>query len=87
MNDGKLTLHVLLEFQGGPIETASLEAPSAWGDATHLEKGISNLTNTYHGGHIRVSYDMVKDWVVPPRARTTMPFSNRTISSSTRRMG
>lgn len=66
VNDGKLVLHVLLEFKGGPIETASLEVPSAWADATHLDKGITNLTNSFHGGHVRVSYDLVKDWVVPP---------------------
>ncbi len=66
VNDGKLVLHIVLEFKGGPIETASLEVPTAWGNATHLEKGIANLTNTHRDGHVRVSYDLIKDWVVPP---------------------
>ena len=69
VNDGNLVMHVLLEFQGRPIQTESLVVPSAYGGATHLEKGITNLTNTYHGGRNRISYDLVRDWVVsPPRA-------------------
>jgi len=66
VNDGKLVLHILLEFQSGPIETASLVVPTAWGGATHLEKGISNLSNVHNAGHVRISYDLAKDWVVPP---------------------
>ena len=63
---GKLVMHTVLEFPGGPSEAANLEVPSAWGDATQLEKGITNLTSTVHGGHVNVSYDLTKDWIVPP---------------------
>lgn len=66
VSDGKLVLHVGLEFDGGPINTETLVAPSAWGSATHLEKGITNLTNVHHAGRVRISYDLVKDWIVPP---------------------
>jgi hypothetical protein len=66
VKDGKPALHIVLEFKGGPMETANLEVPTAWGDATHLERGIANLTATHRNGRVRVSYDLVKDWVVPP---------------------
>ena len=65
-NDGKLVMRILLEFQGGPIETADLVVPTTWGDAKDLDKGIANLKNVHEAGHVRISYDLVKDWVVPP---------------------
>jgi predicted metalloprotease with PDZ domain len=64
--DGKLVMRILLEFQSRPIETANLVVPSTWGDAKDLEKGITNLKNVHDAGYIRISYDLVKDWVVPP---------------------
>jgi len=64
VNDGKLVMSILLEFQGGPIETADLVVPTTWGDAKDLGKGIANLKNVHESGHLRISYDLVKDWVV-----------------------
>jgi hypothetical protein len=66
VNDGKLALHTVLEFQGGATDAANLVLPSSWGSATHLEKGIANLKSVAQAGHVRVSYDLVKDWEVPP---------------------
>jgi hypothetical protein len=66
VNDGKLVMRILLEFQSGPIETADLVVPTTWGDAKNLDKGITNLKNVQDAGHVRISYDLVKDWVVPP---------------------
>lgn len=65
-SDGKLVMRIVLEFQSGPIETADLVVPTAWGDAKDLDKGITNLKNVQDAGHVRISYDLVKDWVVPP---------------------
>jgi predicted metalloprotease with PDZ domain len=68
-NDGKLVMRILLEFQSRPMETADLVVPTAWGDAKDLEKGITNLKNVHDAGSVRISYDLVRDWVVaPPRA-------------------
>jgi hypothetical protein len=66
VNGSRLVLHTVLEFQGGPAEVANLVLPSSWGSATNLEKGIANLKSVAQGGHVRVSYDLVKDWEVPP---------------------
>src|SRR5437879_10924256 len=55
-----------LEFQNVPIETADLVVPTTWGDAKDLDKGITNLKNVQDAGHVSISYDLVKDWVVPP---------------------
>ncbi len=66
VRDDKLVMHVLLEFKGPSIQTDSLVLPSSWGDATHLEKQITHLKNVHHGGRVRITYDLVKDWVVPP---------------------
>ncbi|PYT27636.1 MAG: hypothetical protein DMG57_17665 [Acidobacteria bacterium] len=66
VNNGKLVMRILLQFQGGPIENADLVVPTTWGDAKDLDKGIANLKNVHEAGHVRISYDLVKDWVVPP---------------------
>jgi predicted metalloprotease with PDZ domain len=41
--DGKLTIHITLEFLGGRGGTAELELPSDWAGQTHLEGEVSNL--------------------------------------------
>lgn len=41
--DGKMTLHVTLEFKGGPDGKAELELPSQWAGQTHLEKAVTDL--------------------------------------------
>jgi predicted metalloprotease with PDZ domain len=41
--DGKLTLHITLEFKGGPDGNAELELPSEWAGQTHLEKAVTDL--------------------------------------------
>ena len=67
VNDGKLLMHIKLDFKGGQSDIERLQIPSAWGDAAHLEKGISNLTTSVQRGNVHVSYDLVKDWITPPR--------------------
>jgi len=62
---GRLILKVGLEFDSGPVDTAELEVPKAWGDATDL-RSVTNVRNSYAGGRVRVTWDLVKDWVVPP---------------------
>jgi predicted metalloprotease with PDZ domain len=66
VTEDKLILHVALEFQSAPVDTADLVTPTAWGEATDLQKGITNLQNVHEAGKVRVTYDLVKDWVVPP---------------------
>ena len=41
--DGKMTLHVTLEFKGGREGQAELELPSEWAGQTHLEKAVTDL--------------------------------------------
>jgi len=41
--DGKMTLHVTLEFKGAPDGNAELELPSEWAGQTHLDKAITDL--------------------------------------------
>jgi predicted metalloprotease with PDZ domain len=41
--DGKMTLHVTLEFKGGPEGKAALELPSEWAGQTRLDKAVTDL--------------------------------------------
>ena len=43
VTDGKLTIHITLEFPGGREGTAELELPSEWAGQTHLEDEVTNL--------------------------------------------
>jgi predicted metalloprotease with PDZ domain len=43
LNDGKLTIHIRLDFAGGRNGTAELDLPSDWAGQSHLETGIRNL--------------------------------------------
>jgi predicted metalloprotease with PDZ domain len=43
LTDGKLTLHVTLEFKGGPEGKTELELPSEWAGQAHLEKAVTDL--------------------------------------------
>src|SRR5258708_26495531 len=41
--NGKLILHVTLEFRGGRAGTVELELPSDWAGQSHLEGQVTNL--------------------------------------------
>jgi len=59
MRDGRQVLHVSLTMPQG----ADLVSPTAWGDATGLDKAVVNLKK--ESG--RVSYDLINDWKGPLR--------------------
>jgi predicted metalloprotease with PDZ domain len=44
VTDGKLIMHVTMEFQGGRTGTAELELPSDWAEQSHLEAEVTSLT-------------------------------------------
>lgn len=46
VTDGKLVLHVTLEFRAGHDGTTELELPSDWAEQSHLEGQVTNLHAT-----------------------------------------
>jgi hypothetical protein len=68
------------------VDAGELDVPKAWGDAMDL-KGVTNVRNAYSEGRVRITWDLVKDWVVPPPRADHHAIVEPDYSSSTRRTG